>query len=183
MDEPNLRRKLLAIEALHEGATTDGERAAAAEARERVARRLVAVTGMRRLHVHACFRAAAGMAPEPVADPLVQVSPELPTVADLLTVLSAWRMDLRTRTEVGRWAAGLCDRLLLPSVDVHDPRAARVEVLLQLASMRRQPLCLDDIPAIEAFLLAEPGEAAWRDWFDHLAHIDWDARRRRKRAG
>lgn len=85
-------------------------------------------------------------------------------------------MGLRTADEVGAWASLLCDRLLLPSVEIHDPRAARVEVLLQLASMQRQPLCQADIPAIEAFLLAEPGEAAWAAWFAFLAGIDWEAR-------
>ncbi len=181
MDEPTLRRKLRAIEALHDGATTEGERLAAAEARDRVARRLVQVTGVRRLHVHACFRAAAGLGADeaPVLDDDPGV--ELPTVAELLAVLAAWRMELRTAREVERWACRLCDQLLLPSVDVHDPRAARVEVLLQLAAMKRQPLGRADIDAIEAFLLAEPGEAAWQAWFSWLAGIDWDARRQARR--
>ena len=177
MDEPTLRRKLAAIQALHEGATTDGEREAAAEARQRVAQRLVKVTGTRRLHVHAAFRHAADLGPEE-PDPLVEEAPELPTVDDLRALLLGWRMGQRSRRELCAWAAHLCDRLLLPSVEVHDPRAARIEVLLQLAAMGRQPLCRADIPAIEAFLLAEPGEAAWRDWFDFLAGIDWDARSR-----
>ncbi|RME23888.1 MAG: hypothetical protein D6798_12555 [Deltaproteobacteria bacterium] len=177
MDEPTLRRKLRAIEALHDGATTEGERRAAAEARARLVRRLVRVSGARRLHVHACFRAAAAMGE--ASPPVLDDSPgaELPTVAELLAVLAAWRLELRSAREVERWASRLCDRLLLPSVDVHDPRAARVEVLLQLAAMRRQPLWPADIDEIERFLRAEPGEAAWRVWFTWLAGIDWEARR------
>lgn len=178
MDEPRLRRKLAAIEALHAGATTEGERLAAAEARHRVARRLLAVGGARRLHVHAAFRHAADLAPtEP--DPLVEPPPELPSTEELRALLLGWRMGQRSARELGEWAARLCDQQLLPTVDVHDPRAARVEILLQLAAMRRQPLCRADVPAIEAFLLAEPGEAAWRDWFAFLASVDWEARIRR----
>lgn len=40
MDETRLKEKLRLIEALYAGATTDGERTAAAEARERIRRRL-----------------------------------------------------------------------------------------------------------------------------------------------
>ena len=93
-------------------------------------------------------------------------------------VLAAWRMGLRDSREVRAWAEQLCDRLLLPSCDVTDPRAARVEVLLQLASMRRQPLRVADLSAIERFLRAEPGEPAWRTWLSWLAEIDWAARRK-----
>lgn len=179
MEENALRRKLLAIEALHEGATTEGERVAAAQARERVVARLLRLGLVRRASVHAVFRHAAGLGDlDDSPDPLVEeAQAELPTSEDLLMVLAAWRMELRTRHEVGEWAAHLCDRLLLPSVDVHDPRAARVEVLLQLAAMVRQPLVTDDIPVIEAFLRAEPGQQAWADWFAWLASVDWKARR------
>lgn len=176
MEETDLHRKLLAIEALHDGATTEGERLAAAQARERVLCRLVKLGLVRRAGVHAAFRHAAALGPEEV---LVEAAEaELPTTEDLLAVLAGWRLGLRSRREVGRWAAALCDRLLLPCVEVHDPRAARVEVLLQLAAMRRQPLLPADIPAIEAFLCAEPGQAAWTAWFQWLAGIDWKVRRR-----
>lgn len=43
MDEAKLREKLARIEALFAGATTDGERVAAAEARRRIQLRLQAV--------------------------------------------------------------------------------------------------------------------------------------------
>lgn|GEM_PF-3431955 len=179
MDEPTLRRKLLLVEALHEGATTEGERTAAAEARERLVRRMRKLGLVRQAGVHAAFRHAADLGPdEDLADPLVEENPELPDVEDLLTVLAAWRLGLRSAADVGSWASELCDRLLLPCCNVSDPRAARVEVLLQLAAMRRQPLVEADIPAIETFLQAEPGEAAWQDWFAWLADVDWRARRR-----
>lgn len=44
-DEESLKEKLRAIEALHAGATSPGERDAAARARERIAARLAALSG------------------------------------------------------------------------------------------------------------------------------------------
>ncbi|NOY25523.1 MAG: hypothetical protein GXP62_06580 [Oligoflexia bacterium] len=186
MEEHALRRKLQAIKALHDGATTAGERAAAAQARDRVFLRLLKLGLVRRASVHAVFRHAAGLGGthlgagqssdelDPLIDP-IEVS--LPSCEDLLLVLAAWRMGLRSRADVRAWAARLCDQLLLPSVDIHDPRAARVEVLLQLAAMESQPLDPVDAPAIERFLRAEPGETAWAEWFSWLSSLDWRARR------
>lgn len=185
MEEHDLHRKLLAVEALHDGATTEGERLAAAQARERLLQRLAARGLLRRAGVHHAFEQAARLAPED-AEVLVEASEaELPSTEDLLLVLAAWRLGLRSRREVCAWASGLCDRLLLPVVPVDDPRAARVEVLLQLAAMRRLPLRAAHIPAIEAFLQAEPGPAAWQAWFHLLGEAATAARSRgpRSRSG
>ena len=174
MDEPTLRRKLRAVEALHQGAQTEGERLAAAKAGQRLVRRLEETRKARVQATAALFE----QDDEPLEpDPLTEETAELPPTEDLLAALAGWRMGLRTAGEVGAWAARLCDQLLLPSVEVGDPRAARVEVLLQLAAMRRQPLLPQDIPAIEAFLQAPPGPAAWAAWFQFLAGIDWKQRR------
>ena len=164
MDEPTLRRKLRAVEALHQGAQTEGERLAAAKAGQRLVRRLEETRKARAQATAALFE----QDDEPLEpDPLTEETAELPPTEDLLGALAGWRMGLRTAGEVGAWAARLCDQLLLPSV----------EVLLQLAAMRRQPLLPQDIPAIEAFLQAPPGPAAWAAWFQFLAGIDWKQRR------
>lgn len=174
MDLRTLRRKLQAIEALHEGATTEGERAAAAEARERLTRRMAGTEGGR-------WSDLAEEGPDAASiehpDPLTDEADVLPPLGEFLALLIAWEEEECSRDDVHAWAAVLCDRLLLPCVDITDPRAARVEVLLNLAAMDHQPLRVGDIPALRAFLTAEPGEAAWAAWFGFLAGIDWSARR------
>ncbi|MCK6505849.1 hypothetical protein L6R53_21090 [Myxococcota bacterium] len=179
MEEHDLHRKLLAVEALHDGATTEGERLAAEQARERLLQRLSSRGLLRRAGVHHAFEQAAQLG-APDAEVLVEASEaELPTTEDLLLVLAAWRLGLRRRREVCAWASELCDRLLLPVVPVDDPRAARVEVLLQLAALRQQPLSTGDVPAIEAFLQAPAGPAAWAAWFDFLGRAAATAARSR----
>jgi len=152
-----LKRKLRAVEALLEGATTDGERQAAERARER----LVARLGSEEDERTAC--GPFGWHPPDAA--WVQV----PTAEVLRGWLEAWAAGDRTTRQVQKEAAWYVDKVVLPLHDPSDVRSIAVELLLQLSSMKRQPLHADDVPDLLAFLDAPEGaEAAWAGWFAFL---------------
>lgn len=166
--DPDLRRKLLRIEALLAGATTDGEREAAARARERVLRRL-----------------NQRPPPPPPAEgftelPWAAPGASLPSREVLARVLAEWRAGERDADSVTRWAARVIDELVLPDLPPEHPDAARVEVLLVLAALHpgprrlgsrgRNPLRPGDLRPIRAFLRDQRRDwrAAWGAWFAHL---------------
>lgn len=155
-----LRRKLRRIEALLAGATTAGEREAAARARERVLQRM-----------------PPGESPLPPPGdgftelPWAAPGARLPDRAVLLRVLAEWRAGARDAASVTLWAARVVDEQVLPDLPPEHPDAPLVEVLLVLAALRRPSLRPADLKAIRAFLREHPQgwQAAWAAWFAHLA--------------
>ena len=168
-DEHRLQERLARVTALERGATTPGERSAAAAARLRLSTRLDALRAkdpVRRFvaaHVH-----ALGREPRPPEPPA-----ELPTEAEILAVLRRWVVGDVSRWEVEHWAEAQADRHVLPT-DPHHEHACIAEVLLQLAMLHRVAIGVQDVPAIEAFLV----DRDWHAWFEVVAAA---ARRRRPR--
>lgn len=159
-DRDRIWEKLRRVEALRQGATTPGERAAAESARARLLERLEA-------------------APEPPleigsAEVVASVDYDVPAGAGLPgiytfgRVLRAWADGDLTREGVRAWASGVVGSTLLPICDLDDPRSLRVELLMQLSALDRQPLDPSDVPALLGFLQGEAGPAAWAAWFEWL---------------
>ena len=151
-----LQRRLRAVEALIEGATTEGERQAAEKARARIVARLDADEDARK----AC--GPWGWQPPDAA--LVDV----PCGQMVRGWLLSWAAgDIRTK-ELQKLAGFYVDKVVLPLYDPSDVRSTPIELLLQL-SMKRQPLTPDDVPELLRFLDAPDGaEAAWAEWFVFL---------------
>ncbi|MCB9763574.1 MAG: hypothetical protein H6739_27650 [Alphaproteobacteria bacterium] len=170
-DRHSLRKKLRRIQALHDRATTPGERQAAAAALDRIRDRMERVDeGLPQPEGVITLEELGFTSSEP--------GYTLPDRAELIAMLLEWSNGDRTARSVGRWASRLVDKLLLPDLPATDPEAIPVEVLLQLSCMRRQPLAVQDIPAMLAFLAAPPDRAAqaWADWFAYVEGVDWRAR-------
>ena len=160
--EHRLRRRLERVVALHRGATTEGERRAAAEARNRLVRRLKKV---RREDPVARF-VAGQLAHLSVARPPEPPSVPLPSHRDVARALAAWEDGAWSDAEVQAWAEALVAAVDLPS----DPRAEgarRAEVLLQVAMLGRVPLQAEDVPEIRRFL--RTGD--WEAWFGLIARV------------
>ncbi len=155
-DERRIRDRLARVEALERGATTEGERSAAAAARQRVLARLARI---RAADPVAAFVAAhlgslgvPGDVPEPPA--------HLPDEAEIARVLRQWKAGDLDRHDVEAWAEAISDRVVLPTEADH-PLACIGEVLLQLAMLHRVALDVRDVPAILSFL----EDRDWRTWF------------------
>ena len=153
---------MMRVKALHDGATTPGERAAAARALERLQERLSSVRA--RDPVAAFVRDHVGRlgidrAPEPPSVPL-------PTVRELGLALLRWEQGDWTTAEVSTWACGLVGAVDLPS---HPDAvgAVRAEVLLQLAMMHRVALRPTHVPEIRRFLRTRD----WSGWFALLTEV------------
>jgi hypothetical protein len=154
-DEHRIRRRLERVEALHRGATTRGEREAAARARDRLLQHLHQVRADDPIARFCAEHVAElGVAPAPPPPP-----EHLPNDAELLRVLARWEMGEWDGHEVQEWAEELVDRVYLPD----DPEAEGTvvaEVLLQLAAWPRvlRPV---DVPRIRRFLR----DRDWSAWF------------------
>ncbi len=153
-------QRLQRVQALHDGATTPGERAAAAEAKKRLMQRLHAV---RKADPVARFveghvrTLGISRPPEPPAV-------ELPTRRQVSAMLAAWEEGSCTDARIRDWAARLVGAVDLPS---HPDAvgACRAEVLLQLAMLERVPLSPRDVPAVRRFLRTRD----WGEWFALVA--------------
>lgn len=156
--EHRLRERLARIEALHEGATTPGEREAARKAGERLMERIVRLRAddpvVRFCREHL---AALGVAPRRPPPPT-----RLPSEERVLTILARWEAGDWSAARVHRWACRLVDRVTMPD----DPgRAPIAEVLLQLAALHHVRLRPKDVPRIRRFLR----DRDWTAWFDLVA--------------
>lgn len=160
MTERRLRERLERVEALHERATTPGEKEAARKAGERLLKRLEKVRAddpigrFCRAHL-----AALGVAPRRPPPP-----PPLPSGRAVLNVLARWECGDWSRHRVHRWASRVVDRVTLPD-HPDDTRACRSEVLLQLAALHHVDLRDTDVPGIRRFLRT----GNWSAWFDLVA--------------
>ena len=159
MSEQALLRKLRLVGALHDGATTDGERAAAAKAMRRVAKKLVEARARDTMRLGAKVHVASlGVEPETVEEERV----ELPDDRELVIRLGWWRDGHWHRAELNAWAAHIVDRVVLPA-DPHAPGARCGEVLLQLLDPAVQ-LYPADVHAMQEFV--HIGD--WAAWFELL---------------
>ncbi len=151
-----LQRRLRAVEALIEGATTEGERQAAEKARARLVARLDADEDARKV--------VGPWGWQPPDEALVDV----PCGERIRGWLLSWAAGDITTVELQKLAAFYVDKVVLPLYDPSDARSTPIELLLQL-SMKRQPLTPDDVPDLLHFLDAPEGaEAAWAAWFVFL---------------
>ena len=150
------------MQALHDGATTPGERAAAAQALQRLARRLEALRAddpVARFVAGHVRMLSVPRAPEPPAA-------ELPDARAMASMLASWEEGAVSDRRVQRWAERLVAAVDLPSHPEHEG-ACRAEVLLQLAMLDRVPLTRADVPAIRRFLRTRD----WSAWFERLAEV------------
>ena len=162
-----LQRRLRAIEALIEGATTDGERQAAEKAKARLVARLDADDDARK----AC--GPWGWQPPDAA------WVDVPCERMVRGWLTSWAAGDTTTKELQKRASFYVDKVVLPLYDPSDVRSIPIELLLQLSSMKRQPLSPDDVPELLHFLDAPEGaEAAWAAWFAFLEDRFGTPRRR-----
>lgn len=162
VDEQVLRQRLRRVQALHDGATTPGERRAAAQARERIVARLQRVRNADPVarFVHRQVEGlGVGRPPEPPSVPL-------PSHREVGVALAHWEMGRWSDRRVSAWAAALVDAVDLPS---HPDAvgACRAEVLLQLAMLHRVPLRSTDVPALRRFLRTRD----WAQWFELVAEV------------
>jgi hypothetical protein len=144
-DERRIEQRLARVEALHRGATTPGEREAAARARERLLTHLAEVRGddeIARFCAEHVAELAVAPAPPPPPDPL-------PDVATVLGVLVRWEAGEWSTDDVQAWAESIVDR-----VDFGDDPGtlAVAEVTMQLAGLPRVGLRPRHVPGIRRFL-------------------------------
>lgn len=159
--EHRLLERLARVEALHSGATTPGERAAAAKARERVAARLIEARASDATRQFCrAYVWSLGVEEERRDRP----PRPLPSPAELAAQLSAWEADELSDHELLAWASEVVDQVLLPRDPDHEG-ACRAEVLLQLASRDLGRLTSTDVPLIRRFLRTRD----WESWFALLA--------------
>jgi hypothetical protein len=148
------------VEALHRGATTPGEREAAARARARL---LVHLDRVRQDDPIArfCAEHVADLAVAPAPPP----PPELmPSEEEVRFVLYYWETGDWDRDDVCAWASQLVDRVVLPS-EADAAAAPLAEVLLQLAALDYVQLLPKDVPRIRRFLR----DRDWDAWFALIA--------------
>ena len=159
-EEQRLRERLARVEALERGATTPGERSAAAAARGRLNERLAQVRQADPVRRFVAAQVVSQMVDESMPEPPAF----LPSESELLTQLFLWAAGELSRAEIEAWAEAVINRLVMPT-DPVDHETCIGEVLLQLAMLHRVNLQTADVPAIRAFL----AERDWTAWFEVLA--------------
>ena len=159
--ERRLQERLARVEALHAGATTPGERAAAQKALERVVEKLGEVMAKDEVRRFVWAHVASLGVPEPQH---VRRERGMPTAAEVARALARWQRGDWGPREVHRWACRIVDAVVLPHHPDHEG-ACRAEVLLQLSSRRLGSLRPTDVPRIERFL----EDRDWAAWFELLA--------------
>jgi hypothetical protein len=176
-DRKALLRRIRRVEALEAGATTEGERTAAARARARLVERLGGDVPSGRLEPAEEIRFDP-LAPPPGAH--LDTRLQMPTHRTLIAKVEAWAKGELAGSELQAWAWRFVDGMLLPDLPASDVDAIRVEVILQLSSLEDQPLWIDDAPALTAFLRtpARSVDEGWAEWFRYVESVDWHARRR-----
>lgn len=158
--ERRLRARLQRVEALHRGATTLGEREAAARARQRLLARiddLRANDPIARFCAEHLSELGVESPPPPPPDPGVGER-------ELLDALALWELGDWTADRLHEWACAAVDRATL-ALDPDAADAAVGEVLLQLAALHHVELRPTDVPRIRRFVR----ERVWADWFALLA--------------
>jgi hypothetical protein len=176
-DRKALLRRIRRVEALHAGATTEGERTAAARARARLVERLGGDVPSGRIEPGEEIRFDP-LAPPPGAH--LDTRLQMPTARTLVSKVQEWAKGDLSGSELQAWAWRFIDGMLLPDLPASDIDSIRVEVILQLSSLEDQPLWIDDAPALLEFLRTPKRsvEKGWADWFRYVETIDWHARRR-----
>lgn len=162
VDERGLWQRLQRVQALHDGATTPGEREAAARALQRLARRLEALRAddpVARFVAGDVRRLSIARPPEPPGE-------DLPDERSMASMLAAWEQGTVGDRQVQRWAERFVAGVDLPS-HPDDEGACRAEVLLQLAMLDRVPLTRADVPVLRRFLRTRD----WAAWFARLAEV------------
>ncbi|MBX2800110.1 MAG: hypothetical protein KTR31_20700 [Myxococcales bacterium] len=158
--ESSLRKRLARVVALERGATTPGERQAAARARERLMARIAHVRASdpvaRFVAAHVAALGVRPPKPEPPAT--------LPTEQEVVAALLRWKAGDWTDDDLQSWAETIVDRVVLPA-EAHHDGACIAEVLLQLAMLHRVALDPRDVSAIRRFLRTRD----WAGWFDLVA--------------
>ncbi|MCK6521364.1 hypothetical protein L6R49_07975 [Myxococcota bacterium] len=165
MNRADLLRRLRRAQSLAQRGATEGERAAAALAVDRLTRRIDALP--------------------PGEDDEAEPKPRrgfdgLPWAADgaaapdraaVLARLQAWVKGAVPAEELRWWAAWVVDKCVLPELPPDDPESGAAEIVLHLASRHRPALRREDWPPMRALLTAPAEEmrAAWRAWLEHLA--------------
>lgn len=144
-DERKIEERLARVEALHRGATTPGEREAAARARDRLLNHLAAVRGDDEI-ARFCAEHVAELAVAPAPPPPPEPIPDLYAV---LAVLARWEAGDWSASDVREWAEEIVDRVEFPDDPVLVPIA---EVTMQLAGLPRVGLRPRHIPGIRRFL-------------------------------
>ena len=180
-DRKALLRRIRRVEALHAGATTDGERTAAARARARLVERLGGDVPSGRIEPGEEIRFDP-LAPPPGAH--LDTRLQMPTHRTLISKVNAWAKGDLSGSELQAWARRFVDGMLLPDLPASDVDSIRVEAILQLSSLEDQPLWIDDAEALVEFLRTPKRSVkkGWTDWFQYVETIDWHARRRMRRA-
>jgi hypothetical protein len=168
VDRFDLITKLAAVEALEGDGSTDGERDAAARARERLEARLASDPPVPRafaeeLEAGHHLRTAA---PDDECD----TTPDPPDRTELRLRLMACLEGRLGAAELSRWAARWVDAAVLPDLPHSDPGSVAPEVLLVLAS---SPPSAAVCGAMVEFLdtPASETEASWRQWLETLADL------------
>jgi hypothetical protein len=160
MDLARLRRRLLHTERLAREGATDGERAAARAAAERLRARIGLSTPPP--------EEDAAAWDEPLTD---EVAPQdLPSRATLGAWLDDWAAGRAGAADIAARAARFVDGAVLPHLPPEDPDGVVVEVLLVLAGAQGA-WAPSDLAAVHAFLGTPPSatRAGWADWLAHLA--------------
>ncbi len=168
MDRFDLITKLAAVEALEGDGSTDGERVAAARARERLEARLAADPPVPRAFAEELEAGHHLRAMESrVRD---HAAPEPPDRDELRLRIAACRDGRLNPVELSRWAARWVDAAVLPDVPHDDPASVAPEVLLVLASAPpTEAVCR----AMLAFLDTDATGtvSGWRGWLEALAEL------------
>lgn len=157
-DERKIQERLARVEAVHRGATTPGERHAAARARERLLQHLAKMRDDDEIARFCAEHVAElGVAPAPPPPPA-----PVPDTHTVLGVLARWEAGDWTMEQVRAWAEEVVDRVEFADDLVLLPVA---EVAMQLAGLPRVGLRPRHVPGIRRFLRDHDLQA----WFALLA--------------
>ena len=164
MTRADLLRRLRRAQSLAQRGATEGERAAAALAVQRLTRRLDALPPGDEEEEPSPRRGFDGL-------PWAADGAAAPDRAAVLARLQAWVKGTVPAEELRWWAAWVVDKCVLPELPPDDPESGAAEIVLHLASRHRPALRREDWPVMRALLTAPAAEmrAAWRGWLEHLA--------------
>ena len=101
---------------------------------------------------------------------------------ELTKLLELWKAGSLNEREVHERAEFLLDEIgELPNYSESDPRSVAAEVLMQLEILNHQLITREDIPAMEAFLRAQPGHEAeaWAKWRSYWEQLNIESRRQK----